>query len=233
MHPAGAGFRPQATTSEGISCVAFWFPPSRWRLAGTAPMVLAQAPAAPRRPRCATTQLPRNVRPTHYDVAVVPHAESLTLRRQGHDRHRGAGADREHHAERARPGVRVGAAHAGGRQAATLRRAEGHASTPRRRPRPSPSRSRSRAGRYRLAMDYTGKIGTQANGLFALDYDTPGRQEARAVHPVRERRRAPLHPVVGRAGLQGDLHARGHRAAAQMAVSNMPVVAAHGRSATA
>ena len=28
-------------------------------------------------------------------------------------------------------------------------------------------------GSYRLALDYTGRIGTQANGLFAIDYDTP------------------------------------------------------------
>ena len=27
-----------------------------------------------------TTQLPRNVRPTHYDVAVVPNAEKLQAR---------------------------------------------------------------------------------------------------------------------------------------------------------
>jgi aminopeptidase N len=34
-------------------------------------------------------------------------------------------------------------------------------------------------GRYRLAISYTGKINRQANGLFALDYDTPeGRKRA-------------------------------------------------------
>src|SRR5207342_2439910 len=34
-------------------------------------------------------------------------------------------------------------------------------------------------GSYKLAMDYTGKIGTQANGLFAIDYDTAaGHQRA-------------------------------------------------------
>src|SRR5262245_51246415 len=38
----------------------------------------APAPAAP--PVLdATTQLPRSVRPTHYDVAVVPHADKLSF----------------------------------------------------------------------------------------------------------------------------------------------------------
>ena len=48
-------------------------------LAGvTSPILAAQTPhAAPVVE--ATTQLPRNVRPMHYDVAVVPHAESLTF----------------------------------------------------------------------------------------------------------------------------------------------------------
>src|SRR5690606_3792229 len=35
------------------------------------------------------------------------------------------------------------------------------------------------AGSYTLSMDYTGKIGTQANGLFAIDYVTEaGKQRA-------------------------------------------------------
>uniref|UniRef100_UPI00261B8B7F M1 family metallopeptidase n=1 Tax=Janthinobacterium sp. TaxID=1871054 RepID=UPI00261B8B7F len=34
-------------------------------------------------------------------------------------------------------------------------------------------------GQYKLALDYSGKIGTQATGLFSLDYDTPaGHQRA-------------------------------------------------------
>src|SRR6267154_5795498 len=34
-------------------------------------------------------------------------------------------------------------------------------------------------GHYRLAINYTGKINRQANGLFALDYDSPeGRKRA-------------------------------------------------------
>ena len=40
-------------------------------------------------------------------------------------------------------------------------------------------RSRCPPGRYTLSIDYTGKIGTQANGLFAIDYDNKaGKQRA-------------------------------------------------------
>ena len=57
----------------------------------------------------ATTQLPRDVRPPHYDVAVVPHAAIADLRRQGRDRHRGARADPRITLNARRPGLRVGA----------------------------------------------------------------------------------------------------------------------------
>ena len=49
-------------------------------LAGTTLQAAAQAPSPGSAPEVrATTQLPRNVRPTHYEVAVVPHATSLTF----------------------------------------------------------------------------------------------------------------------------------------------------------
>ena len=65
-------------------------------------------------------------------------------------------------------------------------------------------------GNYRLDIDYRGKINTQANGLFALDYKNVEGKDARAlVHPVRGARRAPLRAQLGRARLQGDL--RPHR----------------------
>ncbi len=51
-------------------------------------------------------------------------------------------------------------------------------------------------GNYQLSLDYSGKIRSQTTGLFFLDYDTPqGRK--RAVHPIREFRRARPDPVVG------------------------------------
>ena len=47
-------------------------------LAGASMTSVAAAPA-PSTATLVTTQLPRSVRPTHYDVSVVPHAESLSF----------------------------------------------------------------------------------------------------------------------------------------------------------
>src|SRR5689334_15930556 len=53
-------------------------------LAGTAPVLAAEAgitmPVAAPEVKDATTQLPRNVRPTHYDIAVTPDASTLTFK---------------------------------------------------------------------------------------------------------------------------------------------------------
>jgi aminopeptidase N len=115
-----------------------------------------------------TTQLPRTVRPTHYELALVPHAEELRFDGKAlisidvlvptasvtlnaidmtfaSARLSGAGGERA-------AAVSVDAAH----QTATFAFDA-----------PLP------VGAYRLALDYTGVIGTQAVGLFALDYDTP------------------------------------------------------------
>ena len=52
-------------------------------------------------------------------------------------------------------------------------------------------------GKHTLAISYSGKIGTQATGLFSLDYDTPAGAPARAVHAVRKLGRAQRDSVVG------------------------------------
>ncbi len=128
----------------------------------------AHAKAAPVRE--ATTQLPRGVVPSHYDVSIVPHAgklsfdgkvtitldvlkptSSITLN----------AADLSFHSATLTPTrlkIAVGAPKVSvddKAQTATFTFAH-----------PLP------AGQYKLAMDYSGKIETQANGLFALDYDT-------------------------------------------------------------
>lgn len=52
-------------------------------------------------------------------------------------------------------------------------------------------------GNYVLSTDYTGKIGTQANGFFALDYPTAnGKQRALYTQPEKLRC-ASLHSVLG------------------------------------
>ena len=116
-----------------------------------------------------TTQLPRGVVPHYYDIAVTPHAETLTfdgavtvaLDVLQPTRHITLHAlDLEFSSvvltaadgtELPAPQVSVDPAD----QTATFTFAE-----------PVP------AGAYRLAMTYSGRIGTQAAGLFAIDYET-------------------------------------------------------------
>ncbi|MEP6900008.1 MAG: M1 family metallopeptidase, partial [Rhodanobacter sp.] len=120
----------------------------------------------------ATTQLPRGVVPTHYDVAVVPHAQSMnfdgkvtvtidvlkptssiTLNAINMTFSSVQLTPTGGKPAFAAPKVEVDAK----AQTATFTFAK---SIP--------------AGSYKLAMVYTGKIETQANGLFAIDYDTKG-----------------------------------------------------------
>ncbi|GAB3785892.1 M1 family metallopeptidase [Dyella agri] len=119
------------------------------------------------------TQLPRSVRPTHYDVAIVPHADklsfdgkvtvdvevlkptaSITLNALGMTFSSATLAPATGHAETAKVSVDEKA------QTATFAFAKPVA-----------------PGRYKLAMDYVGTIGTQANGLFAIDYPTESGQK--------------------------------------------------------
>jgi aminopeptidase N len=117
-----------------------------------------------------TTQLPRDVRPSHYDVAVTPHVGSLsfdgkvtvsidvlkptasiTLNAIDLKFSKVSLAPASGNASFSAPKVSVDA----NAQTATFTFDK-----------PIP------VGGYRLSMDYTGKIDTQANGLFVIDYDT-------------------------------------------------------------
>ena len=123
----------------------------------------------------ATTQLPRNVRPTHYTIAVVPNAQALTFTGnikialdvlQPTDKIVLNAVDMTF-------------------PKATLTGAKGKAMTAK----VSTDKDAQtatfsfdkplEAGSYVLELDYTGKIGTQANGLFAIDYENKqGKQRA-------------------------------------------------------
>ena len=128
----------------------------------------------------APTQLPRTVRPSHYDVSVVPHADKLafdgkvaisidvleptatiTLNAIDMTFANVKLAPAKGKASFGTPKVSVDAEN----QTATFTFDK-----------PLP------AGAYRLSMDYTGKIGTQANGLFAIDYDTKSSGKNRALY---------------------------------------------------
>lgn len=150
-------------------------------LAGVCTLSAAAPAATPATMTATTTQLPRNVKPTHYDVAIVPHAQSLAFDgRVGIDLEvleatdrivlnaldmqfssatlAPLGGNRGGKGKALSPKVTVDAK----AQTATFGFDEPLA-----------------PGRYRLALEYTGRIGTQANGLFAIDYDTKaGRKRA-------------------------------------------------------
>jgi aminopeptidase N len=121
------------------------------------------------------TQLPRTARPLHYSISVVPDAanlrfacsvvieievlqltDNITLNAAELDFQSVALTDSANQNFQGQTSLDAG------KQTATFK-----------------FPSSLGPGRYRLAISYTGKINQQANGLFALDYDTPeGRKRA-------------------------------------------------------
>ncbi|MEO5595800.1 MAG: M1 family metallopeptidase, partial [Lysobacteraceae bacterium] len=78
-------------------------------------------------------------------------------------------------------------------------------------------------GRYRLTMHYTGKIGTQAAGLFALDYDSPAGTR-RALYTQFENSDARRFiPCWDEPAFKTTFDLVAVVPAEQMAISNMPV----------
>jgi aminopeptidase N len=149
-------------------------------LYGAAPCVQAQAPAvaplAAHPPVVeATTQLPRGVSPTHYAIEITPHSERMAFDGKARidlvvsaatDRIVLQAIDMEFSDSRlaAADGTSMAARVSIDADAQTATFAFDKPLAP---------------GRYTLSTEYTGKIGTQANGLFALDYQTAaGRKRA-------------------------------------------------------
>ncbi len=183
-------------------------------------VVRAQAVAAAA-PAQATTQLPRTVRPTHYDVAIVPDAanlrfkgtvtvvidvlqptNSITLNAIDMTISKVGLSPVAGNTTYAAPGVKVDAA----TQTATFTFDKTIA-----------------PGSYRLTMAYTGKIGTQANGLFAIDYDSDGARQ-RALYTQFENSDARrLIPSWDEPAFKTTFDLTATVPSAQMAVSNMPI----------
>jgi aminopeptidase N len=182
-------------------------------------LLLAALALAPGAGAATTTQLPRGVRPTHYALAITPDAAALTFAGRAEIaievtvptraitlnaldlvfsdvKLSGAGA------ELAPPEVTVDPA----AQTATFTFAR---DIPR--------------GRYRLAIGYAGRIGTQAVGLFALDYETPdGRRRALFTQfEAADARR--MAPSWDEPSYKATFSVEAVVPAGEMAVSNMPV----------
>ena len=181
----------------------------------------AAAPAAAPVVADATTQLPRNVEPRHYDIQVVPHADRLAfdgkvaidlqvleptttivLNQIDMTFPKAVLAPRGGKALPA-PAVAID----NDAQTATFTFAK-----------PLPK------GDYTLSLDYTGKIGTQANGLFAIDYDTDAGKQ-RALYTQFENSDARRFvPSWDEPNHKATFTLAATVPAAQMAVSNMPAV---------
>lgn len=168
----------------------------------------------------ATTQLPRSVRPSHYDVALTPDAAHATFTGRVTitlDVLAPTDTITLNAAELAFTRVALTSA-AGGApimanvsvdaaaQTATFRFARPVAK-----------------GSYRLALDYTGVIGQQAVGLFSLDYDTPAGKK-RALYTQFENSDARrMIPSWDEPAYKASFTLEVTVPAGQMAVSNMPV----------
>jgi aminopeptidase N len=167
------------------------------------------------------TQLPRGVRPTSYDIKLEPNAAALTFRGNiaigievltpvesitlnAIDMQFGKVrlTDSKGNAFAADPKIATDEAE----QTATF--AFGR-SIP--------------AGQYSLAIDYTGKIGVQATGLFAIDYDTAaGRKRALYTQfEASDARR--LIPSWDEPAYKATFALEATLPHEQMAISNMPV----------
>ena len=167
----------------------------------------------------ATTQLPRNVQPTNYDIEVVPNAETMTFDGKVRinidvleptDRIVLNAVDMSFanvqlgrtNGKNLKPKTGIDAA----AQTATFTFDQ-----------PLP------VGSYLLSMDYSGKINTQANGLFALDYDSEAGKQ-RALYTQFEAPDARRFvPSWDEPNYKATFNLVATVPASQMAISNMPV----------
>jgi aminopeptidase N len=172
--------------------------------------------------QAATTELPRNVRPSHYDVTITPHAQALDFdgRVVIAIEVLEPTADITLHARDLAFAKAVLEGEGGRRFAAPRITVDEPTQTARFAfAEPVP------AGRYTLALDYRGKIGTQPAGLFAMDYDTAnGKQRALFTQFETADARA-LIPSWDEPSYKATFDLTAIVPAADMAVSNMPVAA--------
>jgi aminopeptidase N len=169
----------------------------------------------------ATTELPRNARPSHYDLTITPHADTLTF--DGHvvidlevleptDRITLQARDLEFsNARLAKKGGSAADVH----DIAIDTEAQTAAFLFEKGP--------ITAGNYRLTLDYTGRIGTQPSGLFAMDYDTPaGKRRALFTQFETADARA-MVPSWDEPAYKATFTVTAVVPAGEMPVSNMPV----------
>jgi aminopeptidase N len=166
-----------------------------------------------------TTELPRGVRPIHYEIAVAPHAAELSF-----DGRVGIDID----VEQPTSTITLHALDLTIRSAAISQNSRTPVTAqvttnPKQETATFAFPQALAKGRYRLAIDYAGKINTQAYGLFALDYDTAsGKQRALYTQfEVADARR--FVPSWDEPSYKATFTLEATVPANQMAISNMPV----------
>lgn len=186
-------------------------------LAGAAASAGAQASSA----SLATTQLPREVRPTHYDISFEPHAARLSFDGKATiDLDVLKPTDRIVLQAMDMRFVSAGLVSADGKQSFPVPKIEIDVQNQTASfgfPQALPT------GSYRLSLAYAGKIGTQANGLFAIDYTTKAGAK-RALYTQFENSDARRFvPSWDEPNYKATFALEAVVPSAQMAVSNMPV----------
>jgi aminopeptidase N len=167
-----------------------------------------------------TTQLPRGVTPTHYDISLTPDAAAASF---------SARAVITVKVDKATDSITLNAADLAFSSASIAPAAGGaalNATASVNADAQTASFRFARAlapGMYRLSLDYTGKIGTQAVGLFSLDYPDTDGKKLRALFTQFENSDARrMIPSWDEPDYKASFALDVTVPAGQMAVSNMP-----------
>ncbi|MFK3737068.1 M1 family metallopeptidase [Massilia sp. TN1-12] len=184
------------------------------------PALHVQAAPATAATQQATTQLPRGVVPTHYDVSLTPDAAAATFAGKAVitlDVAKATDSIVLNAADLAFSGASIAPA-AGGAATKASASVNAEAQTA------TFKFDRPLApGTYRLSLDYTGKIGTQAVGLFGLDYAGADGKQQRALFTQFENSDARrMIPSWDEPAYKATFSLDVTVPAGQMAVSNMP-----------
>ena len=197
-------------------------------LVGTAVVAHAQPgasqPAAGPLPASITSDLPRNARPLHYRIDVRPDAQKLTfsgtesLALEVYQPSEALTLDANELSIASAKLTPVGRAGPAVELRASVDPAAQHVTFAAPRP--------IRPGTYRLDVAYSGKINTQANGLFALDY--PDRHTGQTVRSLFTQFEAPdgrrFAPMFDEPAYKATFEFSAVVPADQMAISNTPIV---------
>ena len=179
----------------------------------------ADAPAAAEQ---ATTQLPRTVRPNHYVVAITPDAANLRFKGKvavAIDVLQPTNSITLNAIDMAFSKVSLSPAN-GNTSPFTAPKVQVNADD---QTVTFTFDTTIAPGRYSLQMDYTGKIGTQATGLFAIDYDTKAGKQ-RALYTQFENSDARrLIPCWDEPAYKATFTLEAVVPDGQMAISNMPI----------